>query len=197
MAEQDTITKPEEEVSWQYKSDNHSDTDPEAYPERSGTAPPPSGGSRGTVSWTASEYIEHHHGPGWYMALLWATGAATAGVYFLTKEYFATGVIAVVGIIVAVFASRKPQQIKYELSDSGLRVGQKLYNYNLFKSFSVVKEGGFSSLNLSPLKRFMPPVSAHFETKDEEKIISAISDFLPYEQHKVDQIDRLSRKLRL
>jgi hypothetical protein len=150
-----------------------------------------------SVSWTASEYIEHKHGAGWYVMLLWGTAAAAAGTYFLTKEYFAAGTIAVVGIIVGVFAARQPQQIKYELSSSGLRVGEKLYDYHLFKSFSILQEGGFSSLNMQPLKRFMPPVTAHFEAKDQEKIVDAISDFLPYEEHKVDQIDKLSRKLRL
>jgi hypothetical protein len=179
-----------------YKSSNAATATEPSAPQsaRDSSDGPPKSGS---VAWTASEYIEHRHGPNWYFGLMIMTAAAAGGVYFLTKEYFAAGTIAVVGVIVGVFASRKPQQIKYELTSSGLQVGQKLYSYNLFKSFSVLKEGGFSSLNLQPLKRFMPPVSAHFESKDEDKIINTISDFLPYEEHKVDQIDRLSRRLRL
>jgi hypothetical protein len=170
------------------------DHDPDQSDDANSSPEPRSSRS---VSWTASEYIEHHHGAGWYLVLLWGTAASAVLVYFVTKEYFAAGTIAAVGLIVGVFAARKPQQIKYELSSSGLRVGDKLYNYNLFKSFSILREGGFSSLNLQPLKRFMPPVTAHFEAKDQDKIVNAISDFLPYEEHKIDQIDKLSRKLRL
>jgi hypothetical protein len=179
-----------------YKSSGATTTD-EPKIDDADTDSPDEPSGREPISWTASEYIEHHHGAGWYFALLWGTAAGAAGVYYLTKEYFAAGSIVAVGVIVAVFAGRKPQQIKYELNSSGLRIGEKLYTYGQFKSFSIAREGGFSSLNLQPLKRFMPPVSAHFESKDEDKIVSAISDFLPYQDHKVDQIDKLSRKLRL
>ena len=198
MAEQDTLTKPEEEVSWQYKPTDQSKSADQPYPGNSASAPPPaSKGSGSSVTWTASEFIEHHHSAGWYMLLILTTVAVASGVYFLTKEYFAAGTIGVVGLIVAIFASRKPQKVAYELSASGLRVGQKMYAFGLFKSYSVVKEGGFSTLNLLPLKRFMPPVSAHFASEDEERIVGTISDYLPYEEHKTDGIDRLSRKLKL
>ncbi|HXY18028.1 MAG TPA: hypothetical protein VEH48_01240 [Candidatus Nitrosopolaris sp.] len=149
------------------------------------------------ISWTASEYIEHQHGAGWYLSLVVLTAALAAILYLLTKDYFAAGVIVVLGIIVGVSAGRKPRQMSFELSSSGLKAGEKSYSYNLFKSFSVLHEGAQTSLNFIPVKRFMPPVSAYFEPKDEDKITSLVGEHLPYEERRPSAIDRLSFRLRL
>jgi hypothetical protein len=77
-----------------------------------------------------------------------------------------------------------------------LRVGEKIYAYNMFKSFSVAQEEGAESINLFPLKRFMPIVSAYFTPQDEDKIVNAIGEHLPLEEHKLDNVDRLARRLR-
>jgi hypothetical protein len=150
-----------------------------------------------TVTWTASEYIEHQRGVSWYTLLALATLGLAAAVYFLTKDYFATGTIVALGVIVGAFVGRKPRQVQFELSESGLRIGEKSYSYNLFKSFAVVREGNLISLNLTPIKRFMPPVSAYFDPKDEQKITNIIGEHLPYEERKPGAIDRLSLRLKL
>jgi hypothetical protein len=156
---------------------------------------PPTGGS--SVTWTASEYLHHDKGIGWYALLFLATVGLAAGVYFVTKDYFATGAIAVLGIVVGVFATRKPGQMNYELSDRGLTVGQKSYSFGQFKSFSVIRSEGPSYISLMPIKKFMPPVEAYFAPADEEKITDLLGKHLPYDERRVSSIDRLSRKLKL
>ncbi|HVS78840.1 MAG TPA: hypothetical protein VHD84_00935 [Candidatus Saccharimonadales bacterium] len=149
------------------------------------------------IEWTAPEFIEHHHGFGWYSGLILATAVIAVGVYFATKDYFATSVIPIVGIIVWVFAGHKPGQAKYEISASGLSINGKNYPYTLYKSFTIAREDAYSSLNFTPLKRFMPPVTAYFEPKDESRITNALGNYLPYENRPIEAIDRLSRRLRL
>lgn len=150
-----------------------------------------------TISWTASEYIDHNRGAGWYLLLFLSTGLLSAGIYLLTKDYFATTVIIIAGIVLLIFSRHKPQEITYELSSSGINAGGKLYSYGSFKSFSVVKDGALNSISFTPLKRFMPPFSAYYAPSDEEKIIQALSAYLPYEEKQLDGIDRLSRRLRI
>ncbi len=150
-----------------------------------------------TVTWTASEYIDHERGMGWYALLLLATLIIAALTYLITKDYFATGTIVALGIIVGLFVRRKPQEITYELSARGLKADAKEYEYSLFKSFSIVEDGAMTSLSLYPVKRFMPPISVYFAPEQEEKIVKVIGEHLPYEERKLDSIDRLSRRLRL
>lgn len=149
-----------------------------------------------TISWTASEYIDHSRGTTWYLALTVGSIILSALVYLITKDYFATGVILIMGIIVGVFSRQKPKQVAYELSSSGLKAGEKVYPLNLFKSFALIREGALSSVNLIPIKRFMPPLSIYFDPGDEQKIVSLLGDHLPLEEGGLDAIERLARRLR-
>ncbi|MBA3757242.1 hypothetical protein H0X09_00010 [Candidatus Saccharibacteria bacterium] len=184
------------DASWQYKPDS-SDENQEPVPDNSGAnSEKPLSKTADTISWTASEYIDHQHSSGWYGALAGGTLVLAAGIYFLTKEYFATGVILAVGIIVGVFASRKPREIKYEISNSGIRIADKKYSFRQFRSFTVVNEGDINSVSLLPLKRFMPPISAYYPPADEERIVNALGEHIPHEDRKPDRIERLTSRLR-
>lgn len=184
------------DAPWQYKPDGD---DPAEADDN--TADSSSSRQRrsapATISWQAAEFIEHPHGAGWYGLLVLITAALTAAVYFVTKDYFATGTIPIVGFIVAVFAGHKPATASYEITSRGLSINDKHYTYGQFKSFSVLQEGSLNSLNLFPLKRFMPPVSAYFEPSQQDKIVNILGEYLPYEDRQMDSIDRLTRRLRL
>lgn len=150
-----------------------------------------------TVSWQAPEFIEHPHPGSWYAALVAITAVLAGLVVLTTKDYFATGTIVIMGIIIWVFAGHKPGLAQYEINDRGLSINGKLYPFNAYKSFTVLREGEFNSVNLFPLKRFMPPISAYYNPSDEKKVTDALGDQLPYEERKMDGIDRLARRLRL
>ena len=184
-----------ENTPWRYKPDNGAassggaNTDSES-PVAAARAPK-------NFSWEAAEFIEHHHGSGWYGSLAATTAVLAALVYLISRDIFATVVIVVAGGIIWVYAGQKPGKAKYEITSSGLSVNDKVYSFGNYKSFTVVREGDLSSVNLFPLKRFMPPLSAYFDSKDEPKIIESIGNYLPYEHRQLDSIDRLTRRLRL
>ena len=187
----------DEKTPWEYKPEGDASDveDDGSMPETDTRLSPAT--RPNAVSWQAVEFIEHPHGAAWYGALVLITAALTAAVYLLTKDYIAIATIPIVGIIVAVFARHKPGVVHYEIASSGLKIGEKSYSYKLFKSFSVLQEGDLNSVNLFPLKRFMPPIAAYFELADQDKIVNALGERLPYEERKMDSIDRLSRRLRL
>lgn len=181
---------------WQYKPEDGANPDaPEDTPAPSTSKARPK--QPAVVSWRAAEFVEHPHSAGWYGLLVLVTAGLTALVYFTTKDYFATGTIPVMGIIVGIFVGHKPDIVQYEITNSGISVNGRAYPFSLFKSFSVLPEGSLSSVNLFPLKRFMPPVTAYFDPSEQEKIVQALGDYLPYEEHQMDGIDRLTRRLRL
>ncbi len=184
---------PDQQTDLYKPGDNPISGEPGASSEL-GQSPAPA--AKFNVSWSAPEFIHHDRGFGWYLLLIAGTAVLAAGVYFLTKDVFATGTIGVLGVIVAFFGTKKPNVAAYELTDSGMRVGEKLYSYSLFKSFALIREGAISSVNFVPIKRFMPPVSAYFDPKDEQKIVDALGEHLPYEERGLDSIDRISRRLR-
>lgn len=187
----------ENQSGWEYKpdggaaaaSDNSDDSEPNRTRPSSSTK---------NVSWQAPEFIEHHHGAGWYAALILVTAGLAAIIYLASShDLIATVIVLILGAIVGVFASYKPRDAKYEVGTSGLKVNDKVYKYGDYKSFSIIREGQLSSLNMVPLKRLMPPVSAYFDPASEKKIMEAVGNYLPYEDRELDAIERLARRLRL
>ncbi len=186
--------KDEPVTPWQYKPGGSSGSDSPPELDQQNSQSQPSSGK--PVNWTATEYIDHKQGALWYAALAAITLALGSGIYFLIHDYFGTAIILILGLVVGVFAARTPKNLKYELSNDGLRIEQRLYPYSLFKSFAIIQDGALVSIDLMPIKRFMPPVSAYFAPADQEKIIGALEDHLPYEQRQLDSIERLTRRLR-
>lgn len=149
-----------------------------------------------SISWTASEYIHHQKQAGWYMGLL-ALAILLAAVLFITQHDFTAPIVIILAAAALwVFGARKPRTLNYRITASGVSIEDKNYSYDKFRSFSVVDDGEVPSLLLSPLQRFVPPISIYYDFADEDKIVGAISQFLPHEDRDLDSIDRLSRRLK-
>jgi hypothetical protein len=148
------------------------------------------------ISWTASEFIAHDKDMTWFAALGAVTALLVALTFLLTRDFVSTGIVLVVIICFGAFAVRKPRILPYRLDHVGLHVDQKTYHYDQLKSFSLIQEGGVRSIQLMPLKRFMPPISIYMDPSDEDKIIDVLANYLPMEQRQQDMIDQLMRRLR-
>lgn len=148
------------------------------------------------VAWEASEYVAHEKPITWYFALYGASLLITAIVYLINRDVLTAITILTVTFCAGFFASRKPASKHYELSDKGLSIDGKRYTFATFKSFSVVEEGALDSIWLKPLGKYQPNVVLYFSPEDEEKIVTVLSNYLPFEQRELDAIDRATRRLR-
>mgnify|MGYP001578589013 CR=1 FL=1 len=120
----------QDNAPWQYHPDQTGASPAEvtvAGPTANTAATP---AKTGSVSWTAPEYLAHERGAGWYLLLILGTSLLAASIYLLSKDLFAPIAIGAVGIIVGVFAARKPQDISYGLSSSGVAIGPKAHPYS-------------------------------------------------------------------
>lgn len=159
-------------------------------------APQPQGAT-GLVSWEASEYVEHEKSAGWYALLLVGSVVVAAAIYFLTKgDVFATAIVVIATVLFGVVAARKPRILRYEIDSQGIAIGDKHYGFTEFKTFSLVADTAIHSVQLLPLKRFMPPISIYFPPSDEEKVVQALGSYLPYEDRGRDSFDRLMGRIR-
>ncbi len=152
---------------------------------------------QGSVSWSASAFIQHERGSSWYFALFGGAVLLSAIAYVLTKDLFSVLIFIVLAVLIAFMVKRKPESVNYELRSDGVQIGPKFYQYSLFKSFSLSQDQGIRSINLTPLKRFMPPVSMFYPPDSEDEIMELLGNRLPQEQAKGEAIDRLARKLRI
>lgn len=171
--------------NWQF----HADADMEA--SRGDTPALPS-----QLTWTASEFIAHEKSAGWYLLLILGGIAAAVAAYFLTKDKFTAGVVVFAAIAFGIFAARKPSVQSYTLTPVGLAVGQKVYDFQGFKSFSVAEDGAIASVVFMPLKRFMLPLTIYLAPEMEDKIVDFLAQLLPFEHHRQDAVDGLLKRIR-
>ena len=154
------------------------------------------------VNWKASEYIHHEKNSSWYFGLLGAAILVGVILYLVNDDLTSFGgitsyaVLAVMTAAIMVYANRKPETLEYHLDPEILRIGDREYLLDDFRSFSIVQDGGVVSVTLAPLKRFMPPVSLYYDPNDEENIINILASVLPHEETELDFVDRLIRKVR-
>lgn len=149
------------------------------------------------VSWAASEYIAHQKNAGWWLSFFAILLVAAVLIYLITRDIFSVIIVVSVFGAVGYYAARKPAVQQYRITDDGVYIGDRLYHFSELKSFSLVRQGAFSNIEFLPMKRFMPYIPMYYAPDQEDAIMDALSQFLPFEsERRQDPIDRLMHKVR-
>jgi hypothetical protein len=174
---------------WEFKTDASSEATP--------AAPVPPSVPTERVRWSASEFITHQKSSTWYLVLFSSAFVVAGLVYLLTHGDKITSLaIVIAAVFLGIMAARKPRVLDYEVSTSGVTIGQHFYPYSSFKSFSITHEGAFASISFMPLKRFMPFVTMYYSPEEEADILTMLGAFLPVEQGKRDLLDHFLERIR-
>lgn len=89
------------------------------------------------ISWTIPEYKEYKRGWWWYaIALVVVVGLLIYSIS--TSNFLFALIIIIASAIIIVDDSQKPRKIKVEISDDGFDLGQKSYDFDEFKDFSII-----------------------------------------------------------
>ena len=150
------------------------------------------------VTWTAQEYVHIDKSPMWFVVFVMIVLGLIALDIFLLKSYTFSALVVVMAVAVIIYTRRPPRTLTYALSaQQGLYVGERLYIFDEFKSFGLIKDGEHNSIMLMPRKRFSAGVSVYFPEDAGEEIVDILGQRLPMEELKLDVIDIVVRKLRL
>ncbi len=184
MAKKDSIDqdkKTDQASGWQYKAD--SSTSPSVFSDK-------------TTSWTALEFIYHEKNQLWYVKLISIAVIVAIITYLLTgKDAVSGSIVLLVAVVFAVLAARKPRQMDYSIDNTGIHIGERLYPFSSFKSFSMVLENEVECIWLLPMKRFMPIIPIYFDKKDAKDISDILSNILPLENYEPDLINKILHKI--
>ena len=146
-------------------------------------------------SWDASEYVLHHKGTGWYAIFFGALAVLLLGAAFL-HLWVELVAFLVMGWAIFVYARKEPRVLTYELTPKGITIDGKPYLVQYFRSFGVLKDIEWHSIDLEPTKRFSPRLTVLFDTEDFDSIVSHLELHLPRTDREPDVIEKLSRFLR-
>jgi hypothetical protein len=145
--------------------------------------------------WQASEYIQHHKGVVWYVGLF-SVVAALLVIAVIMKIWLSIGVFLAMAAAIVVYAKKPPRVLAYHVDDKGIKIEGKDYPYATFRSFSVVSEEEWHSIDLEPVQRFVPRLSLLFGDDDFDAIVTHLVRHLPRDDRDPDLIERFSRYLR-
>ena len=148
------------------------------------------------VTWTASEFIAHHKSAGWYGLIGLVALIVAATVWLVTKDVFSSVLVYIGVLLLGVYGAHKPRQLTYSLDELGITIGSYHHAFSEFRSFSVVSEDAFASIELVPLRRFAMYTTVYFDPADEDKIIKVLSTHLPKEEPREDLLEQLMHRIR-
>lgn len=131
----------------------------------------------------------------WYFTLLVITVALSAVIYFFTKDKITTAVILISGLLLGIYAGKKPKMIDYQLTKFGFTINGRYHRFGEYRSFSVSHHGDGRIVALTPLKRFMPYTYINFTKDLEQQITTALTESLPKEITHGDSVDKILRKI--
>ena len=150
------------------------------------------------VSWTAKEYVHEERTPIWFILFVLIVVALIAVDIFVLKSWTFSALVVVMAVALVIYIRRPPRLLTYALSpNQGLYVGERLYSFDEFRSFSLIQDGPHYSILLVPRKRFATGVSVFFPDEAGERIVDILGQHLPMENLKLDIVDVIVRKLRL
>jgi hypothetical protein len=150
------------------------------------------------ITWTAQEYIHIDKSAGWFILFALVVLALVAIDIFFLKSWTFSALVVVMAVAIIIYIRRPPRTLTYALSPAqGLYIGERLYHFDEFRAFGLIKDGDNHSIMLIPRKRFSPGVSVFFPEEAGERIVDILGQRLPMDELKLDIVDLVVRKLRL
>ena len=147
------------------------------------------------INWTSVNSYTVRKTFSWYLTLITLTAAIAIVVYLITKDKVTSAVLLVSGILIAIYAGKKPKVVNYQLTRNGFTVNGKYYEFSSFRSFAIIHQGVGASAVLTPLKRFLPYSYIYFERDLEDQIATALSEVLPFEDQHTDSVESFLRRI--
>ena len=145
----------------------------------------------GAVEWVSSGEELQSRSATWRVKMSLLSAVAGVVVYALTRDLISSGAVVFVGVIFGLMGARKPPALSYRIDRNGITVGEKAYSYREFRAFSLVDNNGSQSINLMPLKRFLPVLAVHYDLQRRAEITDILGQHLPLEEHRRDAFDSI------
>jgi hypothetical protein len=89
------------------------------------------------IGWQVPEYEKHERSRAWYIFA--SIIAILLLIYsFWTANFLFAVIIIVASLVVILHDSREPDMVNFSITDEGIVIGRKFYDYDEIKDFSIV-----------------------------------------------------------
>lgn len=99
------------------------------------------------ITWEVPEYDKHERSRRWYLVAA-AIGILLLAYAVFTKNYLFAGIIILGAAVVIMFDGKEPDKVRVGLTDEGVEIGKKFFDYDEIKNFSIVYKPKLGVKNL-------------------------------------------------
>lgn len=145
--------------------------------------------------WEAKEFEKTPKTKEWFLAGA-IVGAALITVAIIQRNFLFGIVVVLAGFLVYIYSLKEPRKISFSISNRGVIIGKRLYEYDGLKSFWIFYEPPrIKELGIESKKHFMPRISLPLDEADPVKLRGALIQFLPEVKHEEDLSDMIARRV--
>ena len=140
------------------------------------------------ISWQVPEYEKHERTKLWYftaiiVALLFLLFS------FYTDNFLFAVLIIVVALIIILHDGRRPEMVNFSITDEGVVIGRKFYDYDDLKNFAIVYKPnqGVKNIYFEFKNVIRPRLSIPFEKINPLPVRKELLKYLPEDLERTDQ----------
>lgn len=148
------------------------------------------------LTWSADEFVSFERGRYWYIVMGVAI-VVLIGISIWLQSILGAILFGLVGIIVFLFASRKPVTHTIRLMPTGVFVDQTFYAYGSFQSFWIHYQADFQELSLQAKGGVFSSVRVQLGEMDPVEVRAILIQVLPEVEEEISLIDSFARRLKL
>ncbi|HOX60555.1 MAG TPA: hypothetical protein PLV72_00935 [Candidatus Magasanikbacteria bacterium] len=151
------------------------------------------------LEWTVSEYEQYSRGPYWYI-IMGSIGLFLVIYAVFTGNFMFALVIILSAIILFLQSHQMPNQIKFQITDTGVVLGRKFYAYSEFKDFYLFyNPPEVKTLFLQPISVMQPTLRVPLLDQDPTEVKFALRQYLAEDAERSEEptSDTLSRRFKI
>lgn len=140
------------------------------------------------TGWSIPEYDKHEREKNWYII------SAIVGLIFIIYSFFSgnflfAAIIIIGALVIIIHDGQEPMAINFVITDEGLVVGNKFYDYDIIKDFSIVYKPNQNIKNLYfEFKNVIKPrLSIPLKSMNPLPIRENLLKYLPEDLERTDQ----------
>ena len=140
------------------------------------------------ISWQVSEYEKHERTKLWYFAAI-IVALLFLLFSFYTDNFLFAVLIIVVALIIILHDGRHPERVNFSITDEGVVIGRKFYDYDDLKNFAIVYKPnqGVKNIYFEFKNVIRPRLSIPLEKINPLPIRKELLKYLPEDLERTDQ----------
>jgi hypothetical protein len=149
------------------------------------------------LEWTAVESLHLKPTRIWYLSLILVIVALlTVAVVF--QLWLSVALFLVMGVAIVVYTRRQIAPITYRVDNSGVTIDKRFYPFSHFRSFGLVEDLGWQTVDFETTRRFMPRLMVMYNDDATRDAVTAfLAARLPRHDRRSDLFETISRYLHL